>query len=139
MLQISTQFPTRVRRQDGETGLVMVRLQLALSDPFAVELIILQEEGNFGWQLAAEDLTAAIRRPGRSYGLGVIQIKSKESRKFVHITLPAGAHSSIKLRCPWNEVEQFIRLLEQVVKINDLLPWYLKSGYRALEDMLRKQ
>lgn len=138
MLQISAQFPAKVRRQDGETGLVMVRLQLALSDPFMVELIILQDDGNFGWQLAAEDLTAAIKRPGHSYGLGVIQIKSKESRKFVHVTLPAGAHSSIKLRCPWSEVEQFIRLLEQVVGINRLPERYLKVGYRALCEMLKQ-
>lgn len=138
MLQISTRFPARLRQQNGETGLVMVQLQLPLSDPFVVELLILQEDGNFGWQLAAEDLTAAIKRPGRSYGLGIIQIESKESRKFVHITLPAGMHSSVKLRCPWSEVEQFVRLLEQVVGINRLPEQYLKVGYRALRDMLKQ-
>jgi len=139
MLQISAQFNGTLRRQDGETGGVTVRMQFGLSDPFAVELVILQEDGGFGWQLAAEDLYAALKHPGRDFGLGDLKIKRKESKEIVRILLPAGECSYVKLRCPLDEVDRFVRLVDQVVKINGLHAQYLESGHAAIEAMLGSQ
>lgn len=139
MLQISAQFSAKLRRQDGECGPVTVRLQLMLGDPFVVELIILQEEGGFAWQLAAEDLHAALKHPGRNYGLSDIKIKRKESKKIVRVVLPAGNSSSVMLHCPLEDIVQFIRLVDQVVQINGLLGQYLEGGHAAIEAMLASQ
>jgi len=139
MLQISAQFNAKLRRQDGESGPVTVRLQLMLGDPFVVELIILQEDGGFAWQLAAEDLHAALKHPGRNYGLGDIKIKQKESKKLVRVVLPAGDSSSVMLHCPLEDIVQFVRLVDQVVQINGLLGQYLEGGHAAIEAMLAAQ
>lgn len=139
MLQISAQFNAKLRRQDGESGPVTVRLQLMLGDPFVVELIILQEDGGFAWQLAAEDLHAALKHPGRNYGLGDVKIKQKESKKLVRVILPAGDSSSVTLHCPLEDIVQFVRLVDQVVQINGLLGQYLECGHAAIEAMLAAQ
>lgn len=139
MLQISAQLNAKLRRQDGESGPVTVRLQLMLGDPFVVELIILQEDGGFAWQLAAEDLHAALKRPGRNYGLGDVKIKQKESKKLVRVILPAGDSSSVTLHCPLEDIVQFVRLVDQVVQINGLLGQYLEGGHAAIEAMLAAQ
>jgi len=139
MLQISAQFNAKLRRQDGESGPVTIRLQLALGDPFVVELIILQEDGGFAWLLAAEDLHAALRHPGRNYGLGDTRIKRKGSKKIVRVILPAGDTNSVTLWCPLEDIEQFVRLVDQVVQINGLLGQYLEGGHAAIEAMLASQ
>jgi len=136
MLRISTQFPAKLLQRGEQTGRVTVQMLLELTDPFAVSLIILQEDGGYGWALSAEDLTAALKNPGTNFGLGYIKIKREKSSGVVRIILPTGEGKHIRLRCPAGEVEQFVRCANHVITTNDLLAQYLEIGQAAIDKML---
>ena len=139
MLQISTQFPAKLRQRGRTGGQVTVQMQLELTDPFAVGLIILQDDGGYGWTISAEDLNAALKNPRQDFGLGEIKIKLEKSSGIVRIILPTGGDQRIRLRCPAGEIDQFVRCINQVVKVNGLLTQYLDGGYSAIEAMLGSQ
>jgi hypothetical protein len=139
MLQISTQFPAKLRQRGAQGGRVMVQMQLELEDPFAVGLLILQDDGAYGWAISAENLNAALKNPRRDFGAGHIKIKLEESSGIVRIILPIGDGKRIRLRCPVDEVDQFVRCANQVIETNDLLVRYLDGGHAAIEAMLASQ
>ncbi len=139
MLQISTQFSAKLRQRGEQGGQVTVQMLLELTDPFAVGLVILQDDGGYGWAISAEDLNSALKTPSRDFGNGYIKIKLEKSRGIVRIILPAGDGKRIRLRCPVSEVDQFVRCANQVIETNNLLTQYLDGGHAAIEALLASQ
>ncbi len=117
-------------RADLATEPVDVTMHFDPSDPFAVRVRVLRDEGEFAW-VFARDLLADGVRSMIPLGEGDVQVQA--TSVLAEITRTDELGEQLLLRLPWWDVREFVRLsLEQVPRgseICDVDAWlFLLTG-----------